>query len=791
MSAAARIDDLKKRYNENPRRFFAPLANEYRKAGDFEQAIGLCQAHLPDQPMNMNGHVVLGQALFDSGRSAEARTVFETALALDPENLISLRRLGDIAFARGDRGEARRRYARVLESDTRNPEIIALLTELGPEPAVDPGAPGHEHVQPEQSEAPRGDVARSPLGTAAVPGRTGTPPVPVRRATPAFSTPVMAQLAVPDTASRPNVGLLDLSINLDAAEGDAFGIDAGDIPANLHAFGDVTINEPDAPEPRDALGDSAATAERDVADVAAPDEAGSVAEAAGVGDVDRSVTEIDYTEFAASALTGAESGVPGFAAAEIAAPDFADPEAAGTSFVAPPTSDAEAGDGQAPRWTGQGEVPPLEPRDEPEAHVFDVNEAFADLDSAFEEHVASPASALGPDSNEVLGGGLDPSAEIDLEPPDVAMVHDSAPDVAPSEALDDQPGDAPSDDFTMGEDGPEQFVRMELDTPAFAASENGLTEAAPDDGAFDAHSFGLGEPFASDESSMLDASHGNDIESFPSYDDALAVTSDDAPGSAVEPPRAFVTMTMAELYLQQGFREEALGVYRELATQHPDDEELKQRTRELENAIREAADRDAAAREDPQAALAPPAISHGVARSNRSARDFFGVLAARRGRRQTALQGPEANDTVTFSTVHPPIETQPTGPDGSLDALFGNRDVATVDEDAARAFAGVAGGIEGPERGVALGQDAGPGSGDLALASVFDSVRSAGGGAGIIPRQSEKLRFDQFFSSAPQLADHPPASSGEDASSGPPACEPGSHAELEQFRDWLQQFRQP
>ena len=31
MSTANRIDELRQKFNENPRRYFAPLANEYRK----------------------------------------------------------------------------------------------------------------------------------------------------------------------------------------------------------------------------------------------------------------------------------------------------------------------------------------------------------------------------------------------------------------------------------------------------------------------------------------------------------------------------------------------------------------------------------------------------------------------------------------------------------------------------------------------------------------------------------------------------------------------------------------
>src|SRR5438874_4583446 len=130
MAGPSRIDELRKKFDENPRRYFAPLANEYRKIGDFEQAIFICQEFLPQQPGHMSGHIVYGQALFESGKHDEARGVFETALALDPENLIALRHLGDIARAHGDNETARGWYRRVLESDPRNEEIAGILTAL-------------------------------------------------------------------------------------------------------------------------------------------------------------------------------------------------------------------------------------------------------------------------------------------------------------------------------------------------------------------------------------------------------------------------------------------------------------------------------------------------------------------------------------------------------------------------------------------------------------------------------------------------------------------------------------
>lgn len=142
MASSARIDELLQKFGENPRRYFAPLANEYRKLGDVDQAIALCREHLADQPGHMSGHIVYGQALFEKGELVEAQRVFETALALDPENLIALRHLGDISRAYGDPERAREWYQRVLEADPRNEEILAQIEALAAVSSIDVPAIG-------------------------------------------------------------------------------------------------------------------------------------------------------------------------------------------------------------------------------------------------------------------------------------------------------------------------------------------------------------------------------------------------------------------------------------------------------------------------------------------------------------------------------------------------------------------------------------------------------------------------------------------------------------------------
>src|SRR5687767_15128621 len=116
----------------------------------------------------MSGHIVYGQALFEARHFDQARTVFETALALDPENLIALRYLGDIAFELGDRSGARGWYTRVLETDPRNEEIAALMAAMGEERGT-PRESGPSSGGAAAQEAPA--PAQPAGGTSAAPSR--------------------------------------------------------------------------------------------------------------------------------------------------------------------------------------------------------------------------------------------------------------------------------------------------------------------------------------------------------------------------------------------------------------------------------------------------------------------------------------------------------------------------------------------------------------------------------------------------------------------------------------------
>ena len=224
MASSPRIDELKKKFDENPRRYFAPLANEYRKAGDLEQAIQLCRAYLPQQPGHMSGHIVFGQALYESGQFEEAKGVFETALGLDPENLIALRHLGDIALQGGDPGGARQWYQRVLDADPRNEEIAAQIATLdaarpetpaaSPEPAAGGeagGMSGWGEINPEQGAAGQqgtaaGAGAKSSSSGLELRDSLGMPAIPA----PAAATPAAPPAAAPPAPAPRTEGGLEL-----------------------------------------------------------------------------------------------------------------------------------------------------------------------------------------------------------------------------------------------------------------------------------------------------------------------------------------------------------------------------------------------------------------------------------------------------------------------------------------------------------------------------------------------------------------------------------------------------
>lgn len=93
------IERLRKRLRAEPEsKVFAPLADQLRRDGQLEEALGLLEDGLSRFPDYLTAMVILGQTLRDAGRVDHARKVLVRVLDLDPENFVALRLLALDAF---------------------------------------------------------------------------------------------------------------------------------------------------------------------------------------------------------------------------------------------------------------------------------------------------------------------------------------------------------------------------------------------------------------------------------------------------------------------------------------------------------------------------------------------------------------------------------------------------------------------------------------------------------------------------------------------------------------------
>jgi hypothetical protein len=203
-------------------------------------------------------------------------------------------------------------------------------------------------------------------------------------------------------------------------------------------------------------------------------------------------------------------------------------------------------------------------------------------------------------------------------------------------------------------------------------------------------------------------------------------------------PEPFVNETMAQLYLQQGYRQLALRVYYQLAESRPDDQVLKARIAEIEAADsaahpesapqpETAAPSAARAESSPPAAVqhrepveprresadvraretpsydAPRAEPESVGARQPSVREFFATLGRRRPPRSAANPGGSARTSRPAPTdAGMPTDTgmpmEGAAPSASLDAVFAGATVNQADSRAAARLAGAFSGAAGTSR---------------------------------------------------------------------------------------------
>jgi hypothetical protein len=276
----------------------------------------------------------------------------------------------------------------------------------------------------------------------------------------------------------------------------------------------------------------------------------------------------------------------------------------------------------------------------------------------------------------------------------------------------------------------------------------------------------------------------------------------DEPAGA-EPQAAFVTETMAELYLRQGHVESALDIYRRLVDMRPDDAALQARLVAVEQRVSgtsaAAGPASSAATFSPESVTSATPSSYGGPTIREFLTDL--VMGRRAPAATAALDFSDGASTsvpvVTSSVPVPAEETTNSGPGAvvdavesldvaltvvpptpgpthtvsdSLDVFFGGADAAEPDGQAANTLA-EAFAPESPETTPLEGVPAHRASNELSLDHVFK-------GGGPPPSDADGFSFDQFFSAEG-------AENSEPESDAAPGMSPESTDDIAQFNAWL------
>lgn len=143
MADNPRIIELRRRVQADPASLaFAQLAEECRRAGETDEAVGVCRAGLAHHPDNVTGRLTLGRALVELGRLDEAFTELTQVLDVVPGNLPAIRALAEIYQRRGLMSEALVHYRRALELAQHDSELEQTVATMKSslEPAAAPPA---------------------------------------------------------------------------------------------------------------------------------------------------------------------------------------------------------------------------------------------------------------------------------------------------------------------------------------------------------------------------------------------------------------------------------------------------------------------------------------------------------------------------------------------------------------------------------------------------------------------------------------------------------------------------
>ncbi len=135
------IERLKEKVDKDPNsKLFIPLAEEYKKAGMFDEAIDVLTKGLERQPEYMSARVSLGKIYLERGMLEEARAEFEKVISTIPDNLYAHKKLAEIYSNLGEKDRAVKEFKTVLKLNPMDEWAATSLSDIEGEPKLHPKA---------------------------------------------------------------------------------------------------------------------------------------------------------------------------------------------------------------------------------------------------------------------------------------------------------------------------------------------------------------------------------------------------------------------------------------------------------------------------------------------------------------------------------------------------------------------------------------------------------------------------------------------------------------------------
>lgn len=124
----AEIEELKKKLSQNPDSLiFVPLADAYRKAGLYDDAIEVCKKGLERHPSYTSARVVLGRVYIEKNKFDEAIQELKKVESVDSDNIMVHTMLGNMYLKKKMYAEAVEQFQRVLSINPEDTETQEKL----------------------------------------------------------------------------------------------------------------------------------------------------------------------------------------------------------------------------------------------------------------------------------------------------------------------------------------------------------------------------------------------------------------------------------------------------------------------------------------------------------------------------------------------------------------------------------------------------------------------------------------------------------------------------------------